>query len=259
MPKHNPQHEIPLAPTRTRSGPFDLGLLRSTQNHWDICGLYLFLAPLIGRDAAIALLLNYNIGVSRWLGGSTIFFLADSGHPSDGFLGAYLFNIDHTTGRSALPIYTTVHDRLWDLYGVDAGKLPQPQPLIGTHLVHKDPSNPVIITRHPSIAILLSHVLPDYTVLAVGELDFIDLNCPAYIPALPTRQPIIMLAEPGDEEEWHSMMPHLISCVSHRGQSIHYLAISSLPGYAGDSARTILNHPEQVKALIENLIVCKAI
>jgi hypothetical protein len=131
---------------------------------------------------------------------------------------------------------------LEDKFGVDAGKEPHPS-LVGCHLVYSHPERPVVIVPRPFDAILASHFLGDnYNFLALPEHNLVDLNCPAYIPAMPTLEPVLLLGDGEIGKQWKHDLEHIQSWVSHKGRSVHYMDATDLFGYCGSIGQTIMNN-----------------
>jgi hypothetical protein len=247
------QFEISYPKARTRSGPFDLSLVRATQTQWHNNGLYLATAKFLGAEAAHLQHLKYNLGTSNWRGGATTLWLSDSANFNDGFLTVIIDRFDPTTGLPIDNDFVYVHDRLKDLHNIDFGRYVDTYCLPGTHLVHSNPNNPIVVVRHSITALVGSFHLPQFIWLPVGAYSFINLNCPTFLATLPGSQPVVLFAEPEDSREWADNQQILTSWFAPKGKTISCVSAERLPGYNGDTTLAIHTDPEKIKTLIENL------
>jgi len=221
---------------------FNSNFIRLTQQRWELNGLYQSLSTLVGHGDALTQVLLYNLGTSKWNGGSTIFW-QQVGNNSNAYAGGVVMKFDPKSGEAVDNDFTTVQDILADQYGLKRLKAPIPD-LIGSHLVPLFPIKPIIISYNPITALVGSHHLDQYTWLATAEHPLIDLTGPSCVRALPTSSPILLIAEPNHEDEWaraHYVLTMFLSAYPQR--RIELLVSSSLPGFTGSMARWIANDP----------------
>lgn len=229
---------------------FDSNFIRLTQQRWELNGLYKALSIHVGHGDALNQMLLYNLGTSKWNGGSTIFW-QQVGNNSNAYAGGVVMKFDPKSGEAVDNYFTTVQDILADHYGLKRLKAPTPN-LIGSHLVPLFPNKPIIISHNPITTLVGSHHLDQYTWLATPEHPLMDLTGPSCVRALPTSSPILLIAEPDHEDEWsraHYVINTFLSAYPQR--RIELLISSSLPGFTGSTARWIANDPIYANWIIE--------
>ncbi len=178
---------------------FELPLIQDTQRCWNLNGLYQSLS-LIGHSSAQKQMLRYNLGTSKWFNGSNISW-QQKGKSKNYFAGGLVERFDPVTGLACDNNFTTVHDIFLDQFSIDVGKSPVPD-LFGNHLLTAEPGKRVIICVNQITALVGSHYFDQFIWLATPRHPLVDLKGPAFITALPTDEPILLLAEMGYEQEW---------------------------------------------------------
>jgi len=229
---------------------FNSNFIRLTQQWWELNGLYQSLSKLIGHGNALTQMLLYNLGTSKWNGGSTIFWQQYDNNPNV-YSGGLIVKFDSQSGEAVDDYFITVQDVLADDYGVGTLKPPVPK-LIGSHLVKMFPDKPIVICHSPITALVGNHHLSQYNWLATPEHPLVDLTGPSFVKALPTTSPILLIAEPNHEDQWsrvHFVLRTFLSIYPHR--RIDLLVASSLPGFTGSMARWIANDPFYANWIID--------
>lgn len=229
---------------------FNSSFIRLTQQRWELNGLYQALSTLVGHENALDQMLLYNLGTSKWNGGSTIFWQQVENNPN-AYTGGVVVKFDPNSGEAVDNFFTSIQEILADNYGVRTCKPPIPN-LIGSHLVHMFPDKPIIICHNPITVLVGNHHLDQYTWLATPEHRLVDLTGPSVVRALPTSAPILLIAEPNHEKQWshaHFVLSTFLSPYPHR--RIDLLVASSLPGLTGSMAKWIANDPFYANWIIE--------
>lgn len=236
---HNTSSIIPIYQPSDQN-TFNSNFIRLTQQRWELNGLYQSLATLIGHDSALDQMFLYNIGTSKWNRGSTIFWQQQDNSPNI-YTGGLISKFDPQSGLAIDGRFTTVQETLVDLYGIDLEKPPVPN-LIGNHLVSAYPSQPVIICHNPITALVGSHLLNHCTWLATPDHPLVDLTGPSFVRALPTSASILLIAEPGQEENWsraHYVLSSFLSVDPNR--RIDLLIAADLPDFESSVAKWMAN------------------
>jgi hypothetical protein len=127
------------------------------------CNFGLWLAGLIGKAQAAALLAKYRVGYSDHWQGATVFFQVDT---SGRFRAGKVMQYNSTTGKRVKepPRISWLHS----VHKLENYELRQT--LFGAHLLHQRPTAPVGIVESEKTAILAAAALPKYVWLASGGL-----------------------------------------------------------------------------------------
>lgn len=227
---------------------FELPLVQETQRCWNLNGLYRSLSSIVGHSSAQNQMLRYNLGTSKWFGGANISW-QQKGRSKNYFVGGLVEQFDPVTGIAKDNNFTTVHDILLDQFSIDIGKPPVPE-LLGNHLVTAEPDKRLIICSDQITALTGSHYFDQFIWLAAPRHPLVDLKGPAFITAMPSDKPILLLVEPNDEDEWSHTAKVVNTFLKAAGKQPVRLLILDFTTY---TPHWICERPNEVLTAIENV------
>lgn len=157
-----PKEEAPTLPTLYLPD----FLLEDTMQQYERNTLFQFLSTVMGETKCLELFRLYNVGTSKAMGGSTVFWQVDiQGRIRTGKVMRYAPN-GHRA-KDGMPSMNWVHR----LTKEEPKGVKFEQCFFGEHLLNKYPEKTVIIVESEKSALVAAYALPDFLWLASGGCD----------------------------------------------------------------------------------------